>query len=113
MLYKNKACTKETDPDSRSNGTRIIWSAEDATQYSFKVEENGPDETVASYFEKNHRIILKYPKMPIIFLPRISKYGGGWFPIEFAYQAFAKSKENSEEMVKGILAYNDNHAGKR
>ena len=97
MLYKNKACTKEMGSDSRSNGMRIIWSAEDATQYSFKVGEGkdgkvgegkdekveeGKDEetvTVYDYFKKNHGITLKYPNMPILFLPRISKYGGGWY----------------------------------
>ncbi len=26
----------------------------------------------------------------------MSKYGGGWYPIEFVYQTFAKAKDNNK-----------------
>jgi hypothetical protein len=68
--------------------------------------------TVASYYLKRYNIKLTYPKMPIIYLPRVSSKGGGWFPIEFIFQAFARSKENNEDMVNSILKYHDKHAGK-
>jgi hypothetical protein len=75
-------------------GQRIILSANDPTLYSFSVD--GQDTTVASYFEDRYGVKLEYPNMPIIYVDDISKHGGGWFPIEFAYQAFAKAKDNNE-----------------
>ena len=51
--------------------------------------------------------------MPMIFVDNLSKFGGGWIPIEFVYQTFSKSKDNSEEIVTNILKYHDAIAGKK
>ena len=110
-LYKKKACQKDKEEGSQGNGRRIIWSASDPAQFSFL--HNEQKETVFSFFEKEHGITLRYPHMPIFHLPKISRFGGAWFPIELGFQAFAKSKENNEEMVNNILKYHDVHAGKR
>ena len=67
----------------------------------------GQEITVASYFENEHGIKLKYPNMPMIYVDNVSKFGGGWFPIELVYQTFAKSKDNNEEIVTNILKYHD------
>ena len=50
--------------------------------------------------------------MSMIYINNICKRGGGWFPIEFGFQAFGKSKENNEDMVNNILKYHDVNAGK-
>ena len=95
ILFKNKPFRKDRrEDDSRGMGQRIILSANDPTLYSFSVD--GQDTSVASYFEDRYGIKLEYPNMPIIYVDDISKHGGGWFPIEFAYQAFAKAKDNNE-----------------
>jgi hypothetical protein len=112
QLYKNKPLRKsKRDDDDRGKGEMVIWAANDASIYTFVV--NGQEMTVASYFETCHEIKLQYPCMPIIYVDNISKFGGGWFPIEFLYQSFAKSKDNSEEIVTNILKYHDAIAGKK
>ena len=92
-------------------GKDIIWAANDPSLYTFAVD--GQEMTVAAYFEKEHRITLQYPSMPMIFVDNLSKFGGGWIPIEFVYQTFSKSKDNSEEIVTNILKYHDAIAGKK
>jgi hypothetical protein len=95
ILHKNKPFWKDRrDDDSKGKGKRIIVSANDPTLYSFLVD--GQETTVAAYFENRYGVKLKYPNMPIIYVDDISKHGGGWYPIEFAYQAFAKSNDNGE-----------------
>ena len=95
ILHKNKPFRKDRrDDDSMGKGKRIISSANDSTLYSFLVD--GEETTVAAYFENRYGVKLKYPNMPIIYVDDISKHGGGWYPIEFAYQAFAKAKDNGE-----------------
>ena len=111
-LYKNKPFRKSrrTD-DEQGTGKDIIWAANDPSLYTFAVD--GQEMTVAAYFEKEHRITLQYPSMPMIFVDNLSKFGGGWIPIEFVYQTFSKSKDNSEEIVTNILKYHDAIAGKK
>lgn len=95
ILYKNKPFRKDRrEDDSKGHGQRIILSANNPALYSFTVE--GQETTVASYFENRYGIRLKYPSMPIIYVDDISKRGGGWYPIELVYQAFAKAKDNNE-----------------
>eukprot|EP00571_Detonula_confervacea_P016014 CAMPEP_0172307988 /NCGR_PEP_ID=MMETSP1058-20130122/8723_1 /TAXON_ID=83371 /ORGANISM="Detonula confervacea, Strain CCMP 353" /LENGTH=1152 /DNA_ID=CAMNT_0013020311 /DNA_START=101 /DNA_END=3559 /DNA_ORIENTATION=- len=111
-LYKNKSVRKDRAEDSSGLGKKIIWSACDEAQYSFEVD--GQLMTVASFFKNAYGIILKYPQMPIIYIDNIGRGGrGGWLPIELAYQAFEKSKENNEEIVTNILKYHDAIAGNK
>jgi hypothetical protein len=110
IIYKNKPFRKsKREDDSKGYGERIRLAANDRTLYSFTVEEK--EYTVASYFEWKFGIKLKHPDLPIIYVDGISKHGGGWFPIEFVYQAFNKSKDNSNEIVQNILKYCDKIAG--
>lgn len=112
QLYKNKPLRKsKRGDDARGHGERIIWAANDVSLYTFAVDEQ--EMTVASYFEYKYGIRLQYPCMPIIHVDNVSKFGGGWYPIEFVYQCFAKSKDNSEEIVTNILKYHDAIAGKK
>jgi hypothetical protein len=112
IIYKNKPFRdSRRDDDKRGNGQRIIWAANDPSLYTFTV--NGQEMTVASYFESVHGVKLQYPSMPIIHVDNITKFGGGWFPIEVVFQTFAKSKDNTEEIVTNILKYHDAIAGKK
>ena len=70
------------------------------------------DRTVADFFNSQYANRLKFPHMPIIYINNICKRGGGWFSIEFGFQAFGESKENNEDMVNNILKYHDVNAGK-
>jgi hypothetical protein len=111
IIYKNKPFRKsKREDDSKGYGERIISTANDRKDYYFIVEEK--EYTVASYFEWKFGIKLQHPHLPIIYVDGISKHGGGWFPIEFVYQAFNKSKDNSNEIVQNILKYYDKIAGK-
>lgn len=94
---------KDREDDSRGKGHRILWSACDPHEFSFK--HNDQEVTVESFFESQYGIKLKFPHMPILYISNICKRGGGWFPIEFCFQAFSKSKENSEDMVNNVLKY--------
>lgn len=108
-LYKNKECRNDNrKDDSCGRGQKIIFNPE--RDYTF-ASKDGQEITVAQHFLNAYGIKLQYPNMPIIFVDNISRHGGGWFPIEFAYQAFTKSKENSEDIVSNILKYHDNIAG--
>ena len=109
-MYKDKECRNDNREDSSGRGEKIIWNPE--KEYTF-VPSNGQETTVAQHFFKVYGIKLQYPYMPIVFVDNISRHGGGWFPIEFAYQAFAKSKENNEDIVSNILKYHDSIAGIR
>ena len=111
LIYKNKQFRKsKREDDSKGHGKRIISAADDRLLYSFSVE--GEELTVASYFDRKFGIKLKYPNLPIIYVDSISKHGGGWYPIEFVYQAFNKSKDNSNEIVQNTLKYCDKIAGR-
>ena len=90
-------------------GRSIIWSACDENLHSF--EHEGQQMTVESYYRARYGFKLQYPHMPLVYVNDIKKKFGGWFPIEFVSQAFAKSKENNEEIVNNILKYHDNIAG--
>jgi hypothetical protein len=110
ITYKNKPFRKsKREDDSNGYGKRIIAAANKLTLYSFVVEEK--EYTVASYFDMKFGIKLQHPDLPIIYVDGISKHGGGWFPIEFVYQAFNKSKDNSNEIVQNTLKYFDKIAG--
>ena len=112
LIYKNKPFRKsKREDDSKGHGKRIISAANNQTMYSFSVE--GEELTVASYFDRKFGIKLKYPNLPIIYVDSISKHGGGWFPIEFVYQAFNKSKDNSNEIIQNTLKYCDEIAGRK
>ena len=111
LIYKNKQFRKsKREDDSKGHGKRIISAADDRLLYSFSAE--GEELTVASYFDRKFGIKLKYPNLPIIYVDSISKHGGGWYPIEFVYQAFNKSKDNSNEIVQNTLKYCDKIAGR-
>ena len=105
---------KKIKADEKHECMKIIWGADDETLYSF--EEKNPKDgvppknyTVFSYNKERYNIILKYPKMPIVFLGNRE-----WFPIEFLYQAFGKTKgANSREHVAGVLGYYDENSGTR
>ena len=110
LIYMNKPFRRsKREDDSKGHGKRIISAANDRLLYSFSVE--GEELTVASYFDRKFGINLKYPNLPIIYVDSISKHGGGWFPIEFVYQAFNKSKDNSNEIIQNTLKYCDKIAG--
>lgn len=112
IMYKNKPFRKsKREDDSKGYGKRIILSANDLSLHSFTVEDK--DFTVASYFDWKFGIKLQYPSLPIVYVDGISKHGGGWFPIEFVYQAFNKSKDNSNEIVLNTLKYCDKIAGRK
>ena len=90
---------------SEGKGNKILWSADDVHECSFTVKNAQRATTVAEYFRDRYGITLRYPKMPIVYIYKVRKQGGVWLPIEFVFQAFAKSKENSNEMVKNVLKY--------
>ena len=75
-LYKNKSMVVDKDDNSAGRGSKIFWSADDATAYSFTVKEEGGTErvyTVAEFFLNKYGIKLKYPKMPIVHLNSVSE----------------------------------------
>jgi hypothetical protein len=95
----------------------IIWAADDPNLHSFPVNRRGNGsgdaapppvfQTVAEYFNSKHGVKLKYPKMPIILTREY-----GYYPIEFAFQAFEKVKgANSPEQCRDVLAFHDEFSG--
>mmetsp|Transcript_13918 Transcript_13918/g.25407 ORF Transcript_13918/g.25407 Transcript_13918/m.25407 type:complete len:806 (-) Transcript_13918:62-2479(-) len=87
---------------------KILRSASDPDVFSFEMRD-GERVTVASYYWEKYGIGLEYPNLPLIYLGR-----PGWFPIEFAHQSFAKTREaNAQEMIDKVLKYYDGIAGTR
>ncbi|KAL7551535.1 hypothetical protein ACHAWF_014721 [Thalassiosira exigua] len=111
VLIKNKSVRVDREDTSGGSGKKIIWSAEDPGQFTF--DYNGEQTTVAQYYQREHGVTLQFPQMPLLYVDNISRRGGGWIPIEFIFQAFTKSRENSEEMVNAILKYHDLNAGRK
>lgn len=100
QMFKNKSLKA----DRMHGSDKILWSARDSRVYSFDFD--GVETTVNQYFKDKYGITLKFPHMPIIFA------GNGWFPIEFVYQTFAKTRgAHSEDMKSKSLMYWDEHAG--
>jgi hypothetical protein len=89
----------------------IMWGADDPSVHKFEVKdrdgENPVTHTVASYFKERYNIVLRYPKMPLIFIG-----GKELFPIEFLFQRFGKLKgANLPEHVQAKLEYYNKKAG--
>ena len=67
----------DKEDDSAGKGSKIFWSANDATAYSFTVKEEGAHErvfTVDEFFLWKYGIKVKYPpKMPIVYLNSVSE----------------------------------------
>lgn len=106
----------------------IRWAADDPEQHSFDVTPRAPrggvvqgeegeappppppvTHTVASYFLDRYGIRLQYPKMPLICTGK-RRGVEEWFPIEFFFQAFGKTKDATDKL-QAALKYNDEHAG--
>ena len=108
-LYKNKFCGKDRKEDSNGFEQGIFWNPNE-----FFFTYDGQETNIISYYRDVHGVRVQYPCMPLVYVENITKkFGGGWFPIEFVFQAFAKSGENTNTMVQGVLKYRDNTAGKR
>jgi hypothetical protein len=107
-------------PDVTRGKASILWVADDPDVYSFTRSENSHDEnktdeeepailSVAQYFEQRHGVRLRYPKLPIVHVG-----DKNWYPIEFMYQAFERTKDaNSPTHVSDLLKHFDENAGNR
>ncbi len=97
-VFKDQGISKDKTLDP---SVRIMRSARDHT-----FEWNERDITVFEYYLEKYGIELQYPNMPIVHVMR------GWFPVEFLYQKFARSKDaNDRDMIDQVLRYYDGHAG--
>ena len=95
----------DKEDDSEGKGNTILWSADDVNEYSFTVKNTERTTTVAEFFKDRYGITLRYPKMPIVYIYKVRNQCGVWLPIELVSQAYSKSKENSNDMVKNKLKY--------
>lgn len=112
-------------PDVTMGKASILWVADDPAVYSIEKgakarsgnlhdgnkthEEEPVILNVAQYFEQRHGIKLRYPKLPIVHIGEKN-----WYPIEFLYQAFERTKDaNSPTHVSDLLKHFDENAGNR
>ena len=57
MIQKDKEMTKDKHDGSKGGGRRIIWSANNPSEFTFEVE--GQSKTVCQYFEEKYSIRLR------------------------------------------------------
>jgi hypothetical protein len=91
----------------------LKWAADDPCEYDFPVTPRGAPEddppvrmTVARYFQDIIHLPVRYPKMPLVQVK--DGKDDGWYPIEFLFQAFGKTR--GADFNKKVLKFNDNFA---
>ena len=90
----------------------LKWAADDPRD-EFPVTPRGAPEddppvmmTVARYFQDIIRLPVRYPKMPLVQVKDGKE--DGWYPIEFLFQAFGKTRD--ADFNQHVLKFNDNFA---
>lgn len=112
-------------PDVTRGKASVLWAADDPEVYCVekkpdpsgkdsmdekKLEEEKPIVlSIAQYFDVKYGIKLRYPKLPIVHIG-----DKNWYPIEFLYQAFERTKDaNSPTHVSDLLKHFDDNAGNK